>query len=525
MDHSKFWEIIDAARPPRARSSPKLARALEQLTPAEIIDFDAWFWAYYSATQREDLWAAVYAIRGGCSDDSFDYFRGWLIGRGEAAVLGAVQDPESLADRIGKLDASDEHMLGAARAAYRKVAGAELPNDRPDVTIPGRDAWPADRFASRVTWDDAFFAAHFPRLHERFVAARAPAPTGSIPEAQFWSILDAARAGAADVVAATDALTSSLEALTTPEVLGFDRWLRTYNQALIRGDLRTACRYLLGDDDAEVFVGFRGWLLLQGEAAVRAALRDADDVLALATHPVARARAVIFATWQLLQARSVYGYDKESREAIPEQGTWAADWTAKDPGVEELRARFPKLTAELSDERVVHPNDAWRLSEYGRQRAAMDLLERASAMAEGAGRLDMLDRAAVLWPNHEDILAARGRLHAAMGNTAAALADLDAAIVRRPEAWPLHWVRSRVRLARGDHAGALADARQAAPRVEDARAWLVTQAPSSPKRVRHPKFGDGTVVSEDATSSEPKLVIDFPAGRKTIASRFVSSLD
>ncbi len=78
---------------------------------------------------------------------------------------------------------------------------------------------------------------------------------------------------------------------------------------------------------------------------------------------------------------------------------------------------------------------------------------------------------------------------------------------------------------RGDRDGAIADAREAANRVDAARAWLASLVPGTPHRVRHTKFGDGTVVSADATGSEPKLVIDFAGGRKTIARRFVEPID
>ena len=34
----------------------------------------------------------------GCSDDGFDYFRGWLIARGRQAFDQAVADPDALAN-------------------------------------------------------------------------------------------------------------------------------------------------------------------------------------------------------------------------------------------------------------------------------------------------------------------------------------------------------------------------------------------------------------------------------------------
>jgi len=37
-------------------------------------------------------------MMNGCSDDSFDYFRGWLIAQGKDVYLAALHDPDSLAD-------------------------------------------------------------------------------------------------------------------------------------------------------------------------------------------------------------------------------------------------------------------------------------------------------------------------------------------------------------------------------------------------------------------------------------------
>jgi hypothetical protein len=47
---------------------------------------------------RWDLWGAAYLINGGCSDDGFDYFRGWLLSQGRAIWQATLADPDSLAD-------------------------------------------------------------------------------------------------------------------------------------------------------------------------------------------------------------------------------------------------------------------------------------------------------------------------------------------------------------------------------------------------------------------------------------------
>jgi hypothetical protein len=290
LDHAGFWGIIDEARAAKGRRAATLTQILARYTREEIAEFNAWFRAYYRAIDRQDLWAAVYAIRGGCGDDSFDYFRGWLISRGEGAIIEAINDPESLVQIIGKSNPHDEHMLRAAEDAYRAKTGKELPDSEIDVEIPGRSSWPADRVAYGLRWNDAFYAGTYPKLHARYFANLPPLPTGAISHARFWRIIDEARVSGATVTEAVAELAASLSKLATPELIGFDRWLTSYNNALIRDELRAVSRVLLGKSDVESVADLRGWLILQGEEAVRAATREPDTLLDHATHSVAACR-------------------------------------------------------------------------------------------------------------------------------------------------------------------------------------------------------------------------------------------
>ena len=45
----------------------------------DIIEFAKIFNTLYANSYQSNLWAVAYIINGGCSDDGFDYFRGWLI--------------------------------------------------------------------------------------------------------------------------------------------------------------------------------------------------------------------------------------------------------------------------------------------------------------------------------------------------------------------------------------------------------------------------------------------------------------
>jgi hypothetical protein len=46
----------------------------------QVVRVDRTVWTLMDRSYRNDLWAAGYLINGGCSDDGFDYFRGWRAG-------------------------------------------------------------------------------------------------------------------------------------------------------------------------------------------------------------------------------------------------------------------------------------------------------------------------------------------------------------------------------------------------------------------------------------------------------------
>ncbi len=398
MDHSRFWSLVADAR----GSAKRLVQALAALPARDIVEFDAWWSAYDAATSREDLWAAVYAIRGGCGDDSFDYFRGWLIGRGEAALIAAVRDPESLAELIGDADATDEAWMPVARRAYVAAGYGKLPHDAPDVAIPARAEWPADRIAGGVKWTKPFYAERFPKLYARYVASWPDPPVGSIDHARYWAIIEQA---SGDV----DALAASLRALPLEELIGFDRWHVTYNRALIRNDMRVACWLALGKDDNDTVAGFRGWLMLQGHAAVQAAMRDLDA--ALSTTRPATCWSALFVTWKALEARDVYEKNHDDFETIPDRDLWRADWGEPVPTVAERRERFPRLTAGKTDRQLGAPLDVSMMTDYERQRVAVDRYEQARACAAATERLALLDAALEAWPRNVDARSLRGRTH------------------------------------------------------------------------------------------------------------------
>ena len=161
----EFWDVIDQARAQES-SCAERARALERilggLPPTEIEAFARDQENLIRTSYRWDLWGAAFVINGGCSDDGFDYFRGWLMLQGRDVWEAVLRDPESLAGVSFEGDAECEDALYSAGKAYESVAGSSLPSTddhRPDAP-------------SGTAWQEADLEALYPKLWERFATSR-----------------------------------------------------------------------------------------------------------------------------------------------------------------------------------------------------------------------------------------------------------------------------------------------------------------------------------------------------------------
>jgi hypothetical protein len=164
----RFWQIVErsrrgAAADPDAQG-PQLVAILADEPVDEIIAFDTVFQERVRDAYRWDLWAVAYVMTGGsCSDDGFDYFVGWLIGKGRRRYEAALIDPERAADRVSPDEDpfENEWLWIAASNAYAQKTG------RDDY---GAVAKGVDRSLIGEPFDeDTVFAAH-PKLTKRFAS-------------------------------------------------------------------------------------------------------------------------------------------------------------------------------------------------------------------------------------------------------------------------------------------------------------------------------------------------------------------
>ncbi len=181
MDRDQFWVIVDRAREGvddtwtgegaeevAARVGSHLAHLGREAAVAFHLRYDA------LGTESYDwnLWGAAYLMKGGCSDDAFDYFRGWLLAQGRSTWERALRDPDTLAE-LG-IDPDDdflecEDMLGVGHAAFDRdedfyaainTARAELPSNTFNRPLLGDD------FDHE---DDSEVRARYPRLAEIYL--------------------------------------------------------------------------------------------------------------------------------------------------------------------------------------------------------------------------------------------------------------------------------------------------------------------------------------------------------------------
>lgn len=163
MTKDKFWELIqrslDGSGDDIDRQADVLKRELMGLSPEEIVAFDAHVDACLKEAYSRDLWGAAYIINGGCSDDGFEYFRRWLVSRGQEWFERAVKNPDDLADYPQNLADSDiefEEFAYIAPKAYETKTGRLFPyGTTPSSDLTGEE-WEEEEEVLSKRWPKLF---------------------------------------------------------------------------------------------------------------------------------------------------------------------------------------------------------------------------------------------------------------------------------------------------------------------------------------------------------------------------------
>ncbi|MCD7034275.1 DUF4240 domain-containing protein [Metabacillus sp. GX 13764] len=148
MDQKEFWGLVEKSKE-HDNQAEWLTELLVEKGIEEVLDFEFIFRKLMNDSYQSRLWGAAYVLMGGCSDDSFDYFRGWLIGQGDEVFYQVMEDPEYLAAYI------NEHNLGD-----------EGVPENEDLLAVGADAFTLIKTGD-VEWDDEVYDELLEALDEK----------------------------------------------------------------------------------------------------------------------------------------------------------------------------------------------------------------------------------------------------------------------------------------------------------------------------------------------------------------------
>ncbi len=105
LDEEVFWRIIDESIKNTQTKSLNhqigfISEKVKDLRLKEIVGFRMRTDKLLYDTYNSEMWCAGYIMNGGCSDDSFEYFRCWVISRGKEAYYKAKENPDSLISEV-----------------------------------------------------------------------------------------------------------------------------------------------------------------------------------------------------------------------------------------------------------------------------------------------------------------------------------------------------------------------------------------------------------------------------------------
>jgi len=103
LDEDLYWLIINESLSNSMTQDDQkeyLINRLQKLTTPEIIGFKLRTEKLCFDTYNSELWCAGFIINEGCSDDSFEYFRYWVISRGREVFYRAKENPDNLISEI-----------------------------------------------------------------------------------------------------------------------------------------------------------------------------------------------------------------------------------------------------------------------------------------------------------------------------------------------------------------------------------------------------------------------------------------
>lgn len=123
IDETLFWQLIEQSR---ANTSDKfqfldhLKSTLESFYPKEIRAFDKFLRIKINELNTWEIWALAYIVRRGCGDDAFDYFKAWVVSKGQKAFMSILASNEKNLPSLFDEDPQLEELYYLAGEVYEE---------------------------------------------------------------------------------------------------------------------------------------------------------------------------------------------------------------------------------------------------------------------------------------------------------------------------------------------------------------------------------------------------------------------
>lgn len=137
MDENEFWKIIEYSIAKSNLEKPKqekvIIEKLSTYNPEQIIEFEIILRQLIIEADDFKIMGAEKIIEGSVSDDSYLYFRCWLIGKGEKVFKETLKNPDFLSDNINRNEHSNfEELMYVATMAFKIKTGKKVE----DISFP-----------------------------------------------------------------------------------------------------------------------------------------------------------------------------------------------------------------------------------------------------------------------------------------------------------------------------------------------------------------------------------------------------
>lgn len=170
MSCDDFWAVIAQTAVHEADTEAQeraLREKLMTLSADEVARFGLAFDREMKRSYTWDLWGAAFVVHGGASDDSFHYFRQWLISKGKTIFETVLKAPDNLADVLadppgGPLEFEEFSYVAS------DVWSTKTGKDSVDMPFDAAYSLGDDPLGEEFEEDDAHLAKRYPKLWARF---------------------------------------------------------------------------------------------------------------------------------------------------------------------------------------------------------------------------------------------------------------------------------------------------------------------------------------------------------------------